>query len=204
MTADTSVLIDRDEQSLPLPVPEPSMSGGLSARSAVLAVAVLISIAVGAALFIGQGSGNVAPAEAPPAAPFSLPELRSGRPDVVLGRRPAQPTVVNFFAAWCEPCKRELPALRAAAAANPEITFLGVDHQDSRDDAIELLDTYGIEYPAGYDPKGGVAAQYAVRGLPATVFIGTDGRIVDFHQGELSAKELQQRLQSLTLKKASG
>jgi thiol-disulfide isomerase/thioredoxin len=176
----------------------------MSAKRAVVAVALLIAVAVAAALFIGQGGGSDGgngAAAARPAPTFTLPELREDRGQVALTAAPAKPTVVNFFAAWCEPCKRELPALQSAAAAHPDVAFLGVDHQDSRLDAIELLDAYGVTYPAGYDPRGDIAAKYAVRGLPATAFIDTDGRIVDFHQGELSAAELQQRLDRLTLRK---
>ena len=182
----------------------------MSARRAVVAVAVLITLTAAAAVFIGQASApdaatgdEVARAgsSARVAAPFTLPELRADRGAVALAAVPGKPTVVNFFAAWCEPCKRELPALRDASVANPGIAFLGVDHQDSREDAIELLDRYGITYPAGYDPRGDVAAKYFVRGLPATVFIGSDGTVVDFHQGELSAGELRERLDRLTLRK---
>ncbi|MDQ3107388.1 MAG: TlpA family protein disulfide reductase [Actinomycetota bacterium] len=176
----------------------------MSARGAVIAVAVLIAVSVGAALFIGaaDGSGDDDAATATrPAATFTLPELREDRGEVGLGATPGQATVVNFFAAWCEPCKKELPAMQAASEAYPNVAFLGVDHQDSRLDAIELLDSFGVTYPAGYDPRGDVAARYAVRGLPATVFIDADGRIVDFHQGELSAAELRERLDRLTLRK---
>jgi thiol-disulfide isomerase/thioredoxin len=179
----------------------------MTAGRAVIAVVVLIAVTAAAAVFIGQSTGTGGDGPGPStvtgrvAVPFTLPELRADRGDVVLAAKPAKPTVVNFFAWWCEPCKRELPALRDAAAAHPEIAFLGVDHQDSRDDAIELLDGFGVTYPAGYDPRGDVAAKYAVRGLPATVFIDTDGRIVDLHQGELSATELQERLDRLTLRK---
>ena len=184
----------------------PEMVTRMSARRAVIAVAVLISLTAAAAVFIGQASttddgttGAVDTGRV--AAPFTLPALRDGTGEVSLAAAPGTPTVVNFFAAWCEPCKRELPALAAAAAAHPEVSFLGVDHQDSRDDAIELLDRFGITYPAGYDPKGDIAAKYFVRGFPTTVFIGSDGRVVDFHQGELSAGELQERLDRLTLRK---
>lgn len=215
MTAEITAVADRplaDEMSSPVPgtgrggpsASAPDHHAGLNGPKAVAAVAVLIAVAVAVALFIGQGSdpgGSAAVDTGRTASPFRLPELREGRSEVVLTATPDQPTVVNFFAAWCEPCKRELPALQAAAAANPDVAFLGVDHQDSRLDAIELLDAYGVTYPAGYDPRGDVAARYAVRGLPATVFISTDGRIVDFHQGELSADELQERLDRLTLRK---
>ena len=171
----------------------------MSGPKAALAVAALIAVAVVAALFIGQGAAQRD--EARPAVPFRLPELREDRAAVELTATPEKPTVLNFFAAWCEPCKRELPALQAAAAGRPDIAFVGIDHQDSRLDAIELLDAYGVTYPAAYDPRGDLAGKYAVRGLPATVFISTDGRIVDFHQGELSADELRERLDRLTLHK---
>jgi thiol-disulfide isomerase/thioredoxin len=199
VTAETTAVADRAWSGV-------GSDAGMTARRAVVAVAALIAVAVAAALFIGRaGTGDDAGSASAPsgraATPFSLPELRDGRPPVVLTSSPEKPTVVNFFAAWCEPCKRELPALQAAAASHPDVAFLGVDHQDSRLDAIELLDAHGVTYPAGYDPRGDLAARYAVRGLPATVFIGTDGRIVDFHQGELSAAELQQRLDRLTLRK---
>ena len=188
----------------------PSLASRISTRRAVVAIAALIAVTAAVAVFIGQGSGSVSDTKGRasavagrPAAPFTLPELRADRPEVVLAAAPGRPTVVNFFANWCEPCKRELPAMQAASQAHPEVSFLGVDHQDSREDAIALLDHYGVSYPAGYDPKGDVAAEYFVRGLPATVFIDADGRIVDFHQGELTEKELQQRLDKLTLRKSA-
>lgn len=215
MSVDTSVKVDTAPPPPLSPPPRverhPSTTGGFSARTAVAAVAVLIAIAVGAALFIGAGgstppSGSLmedSSASGRPAPTFALPELREDRGEVSLAAAPAKPTVINFFAAWCEPCKRELPALRAAAAANPGVAFLGVDHQDSREDAVALLDKFGITYPAGYDPRGDIAARYGIRGLPATVFIGTDGRIVSLVQGEVSAKELQERLDHLISRNTS-
>jgi thiol-disulfide isomerase/thioredoxin len=185
----------------------PSLANRLSTRRAVVAIAMLIAVTAAVAVLIGSGSstddgGRASTAAGRAAAPFSLPDLRADRPPVELAAAPGKPTVVNFFANWCEPCKRELPAMQAAAASHPEVAFLGVDHQDSRQDAIELLDRHGVTYPAGYDPRGDVAAKYFVRGLPATVFIGADGRVVDFHQGELNANELQERLDKLTLRKS--
>ncbi len=215
MTADTSLVIDRQHDGAPSSPPSPpepgqAAAGGLSARTAVIAVAALISIAVGVALFIGNGDSptdtKLPAASAPstrPASPFSLPDLRGASTDVSLTASPGTLTVVNFFAAWCEPCKRELPALRAAAAANPGVRFVGVDHQDSREDAVELLDRFAIPYPAGFDPSGDVAARYGVRGLPATFFIDANGRILSAQQGELSPKQLEQHLAGLTLKKVA-
>ena len=179
----------------------------MSARRAVIAVAVLITLTAAAAVFIGQASSVDTPDATTEtgrvAVPFTLTALRAGEPDVTLAAKPDKPTVVNFFAWSCEPCKRELPALRDAAAANPDIAFLGVNFQASREDGIELLNRYGVTYPAGDDPRGDVGAKYAIRGLPATVFIDTDGRITALQHGELSPAELQEQLDRLTLRKAA-
>ncbi|MDP9441922.1 MAG: TlpA family protein disulfide reductase [Actinomycetota bacterium] len=177
----------------------------MRARTVVGLVAGLVALAAGVGLFIDQqGRGRTAAGGADSSArlapPFSLPELRPDRPPVTLAGAPGKPTVVNFFAAWCEPCKKELPVLRDASHRYAgTIQFLGVDHQDSRSDAIARLDEYGITYPAGYDPKGDVAASYGLRGLPGTVFIAGDGRVVDLHHGQITAADLEERLRRLTL-----
>ncbi len=177
----------------------------MRARTVVVLVGALVALAAGVGLFIDQqGRSRIASGGMDSAArlapPFSLPELRPDRPAVTLAAAPGKPTVVNFFAAWCEPCKKELPVLREASLRYAgTVAFLGVDHQDSRSDAIARLDEYRITYPAGYDPKGDVAARYGLRGLPGTVFIAADGRIVDLHHGQISAADLEQRLRRLTL-----
>ena len=177
----------------------------MSARRAVVAVAVLITLTAAAAVFIGQASDSIDPGEPAVvtgrlAAPFRIASLRPGEPDVVLAAKPAKPTVVNFFAWTCEPCKRELPALRDAAAANPDVAFLGVNWRSSREDGLELLARHGVTYPAGDDPTGDVGAKYAIRGLPATFFIDTDGRVTALQHGELSRAELREQLDRLTLR----
>jgi thiol-disulfide isomerase/thioredoxin len=179
----------------------------MSARRAVVAVALLISLTAAVALFIGQASDLDPEGESVDTGRrnigFTLPALRAGEPDVVLAATPDRPTVVNFFAWSCEPCKRELPALRDAAAAHPDVAFLGVNFQASREDGIELLDAHGVTYPAGDDPRGDVGAKYAIRGLPATVFIDTAGRITAVKHGELTPAELQRQLDRLTLRESA-
>jgi cytochrome c biogenesis protein CcmG/thiol:disulfide interchange protein DsbE len=185
-------------------------AGGVTARRAVLAVAVLlaaaVAVAVAALLERDRSATNAPPAGQATtigrATPFTLPSLRSPG-EVTLAAAPGKPTVLNFFAAWCEPCRQELPALRTAARDHPAVAFVGVDHQDSRDDAIAMLDEFAIAYPAGYDPKGEVATKYHVRGMPTTVFIDAQGRIVSVHQGALSAKDLADGLRQLTLQGGS-
>ena len=124
---------------------------------------------------------------------FDLPSVRDESTRVSLPD--GKPVVLNFFASWCEPCKDELPVLREAAGERgEEVTFLGVAHLDHRDDAREMLDEFGITYPAGSDPAGETAPRYRLRGLPGTVFIRADGTIASVKHGEIEAAELDERI----------
>ena len=118
---------------------------------------------------------------------------------VDLGALEGKPVVLNFFAAWCDPCRRELPLLvREASRLEDKVAFVGVDVQDSRSRATDLLAEAGVRYPAAYDPKAAVAAGYKVYArLPATFFIDADGRIVDQALGEMNRARLRAGLAAL-------
>ncbi len=112
---------------------------------------------------------------------------------------PGAPTVINFFASWCGPCKEEMPALQAAAQRSAgQVAFVGVGHQDSRTRGVDMLEETGVTYPAAYDPQGSVAAAYGLRrGLPATVFVAADGTIRETVLGPLDLDELNAKIQHL-------
>jgi cytochrome c biogenesis protein CcmG, thiol:disulfide interchange protein DsbE len=133
------------------------------------------------------GSGGVA------APDFVRPEVRSGRPPLRLAAFKGKPVVLNFWAAWCDPCAREMPALqRAHAELGDRVAFVGVDGMDSRRNALALLHKAGTSYAAAYDPTDAIWHQYHLLGRPTTVFIGADGRIKNRHAGPLTTAQLLQ------------
>jgi hypothetical protein len=71
------------------------------------------------------------------------------------------------------------------------IQFVGIDHQDTRPTALSLLHDTGVTYPTGFDPDGHTAFDYGLVGMPTTVFISADGKVLDQHTGQLSEHELQ-------------
>jgi cytochrome c biogenesis protein CcmG/thiol:disulfide interchange protein DsbE len=131
---------------------------------------------------------------------FELPAVREGALPVVFDAHPRTAVVLNFFAAWCDPCHAELPLLARAASrpsAASSVEFLGVDYQDNRSLAVELLDQSGVHFPTGYDPDTAVSRRWGIDGLPITVFIAPGGRVVDFHRGQLTQGQLDRRLAQL-------
>ena len=130
---------------------------------------------------------------------FRLPDVRDDRPAVDLAALEGRPVVLNFLAAWCDPCRRELPLLVAASKdRRDEVAFVGVDVQDSRSRATDLLAETGVAFPVAYDPKAAVAGAYGVYArLPATFFIDGRGRVVEQVLGEIGQERLDAALRKL-------
>ncbi|MGH9244295.1 MAG: TlpA family protein disulfide reductase [Acidimicrobiales bacterium] len=96
------------------------------------------------------------------------------------------------------PCIREMPAFEEVhREMEDRVVFLGVNHQDLRDEALDLLAMTRVTYPSGYDPSGDTALDYGLVGMPTTVFISADGEILSVNTGELSGDGLRQSIRML-------
>ena len=105
-----------------------------------------------------------------------------------------QATLVNIFASWCGPCRAEMPMLIEASEANPDITFLGIDHMDRRSDGEAFVDEFGIEFATIHDIDGDVAFAVGGRGMPTTVVFDRDGRLAGRVVGEVTPASLENLL----------
>lgn len=112
--------------------------------------------------------------------------------------RLAGPAVVNLWASWCGPCRKEMPMLAKAALANPDVRFVGINTQDRSEAAADLLAQTGVTYPQLVDVDAVVLGYTRVPGLPVTLALDADGAVVDRVIGEISADELATLLDSLT------
>ena len=122
---------------------------------------------------------------------FSLPGL-DGRPHK-LSDWQGQPLVINFWATWCEPCRREIPLLEGIRRENTkngiEIVGIAVDHRDA---VREFAQKLGINYPLLVGETGGLEAVDAFgmdTVLPFTVFADARGDVVTLKIGELHRDE---------------
>ena len=133
-----------------------------------------------------------------PAPGFRLPSLTDGTTTVALVDFRGRPVVLNFWASWCLPCRREMPLLAAAdRRLGGAVSFVGVNYQDTTEEALALVDDTGVTYPSGVDSDGEVGRSYGLYGMPTTVFIAADGRIVGRYLGEMSTATLDRFLVQL-------
>lgn len=101
------------------------------------------------------------------------------------------PVVVNFWASWCPPCIAEMPDLEAVhQAAAGDVTFIGINTQDTAEQAEALVGETGVSYQLLRDPDGALFQAFGVFGMPSTFYVDADGTIVDRHTGLLTRDAL--------------
>lgn len=173
----------------------PSQRGGWWRRGKWLIAAVVAgSVIVTVAVLVGASPPSP-PERGTPlsgAAPaFELEGLRDPERTVSLSDFEGRPVVVNFFAAWCAPCRREMPALESVyEQVKGDVAFVGIDTRDIRSDALALLEETGVSYPAGIDPEGKVAERLGIYGIPTTVFVSAGGALLEQVTGEMTEERL--------------
>ena len=108
-----------------------------------------------------------------------------------------KPVVLNFWASWCGPCKSEMPDFEAAYQTYGEnIQFLMVNmtdgYQETVSSAKNFIQATGYTFPVFYDSDTEAARAYSVYSIPTTYFIDSDGYIIAWGSGALSAENLQE------------
>ena len=117
-----------------------------------------------------------------------------GRP-VTLHSLRGQPTVINLWATWCAPCRREMPMLAAAQKAMPHIRFVFADQGEATGAVQRYLQRERLSLDhVLIDPNMELSKWYGARGYPTTLFIDADGLLRDIQIGELSQGTLAARL----------
>ncbi len=109
-----------------------------------------------------------------------------------------RPVVVNLWATWCPPCRREMPMMADVAASNDAATFVFVNQGEGREVIDRYLKTENLKLDhVALDSLREFGGHYAVPGLPATLFIGSDGTLQSVHMGEISREALAAGVQKI-------
>ncbi|OAD15837.1 prolipoprotein diacylglyceryl transferase family protein [Achromobacter insolitus] len=159
--------------------------------------ALLGALALASVAWVGGGRWLAPAAQAPSElASLALRQL-DGAP-AELAAFHGKPTVINLWASWCPPCRREMPAFAAAQAAHPGVNFVFLNQAEASPAVAQFLAQHAPSLRnVLLDPEGAASRDMSNRGLPATLFLDAQGRLVDLRVGELSAASLAQRLDAI-------
>jgi thiol-disulfide isomerase/thioredoxin len=127
-----------------------------------------------------------------------LPEMSlqslAGVP-VALSQFEGKPTVINLWATWCPPCRREMPVLLQAQAERPDVNFVFLNQGETASRVQEFLAAQRLPLRnVLLDPRGEAGIRLGHRALPTTLFFDSRGQLLATRVGELSRATLAQRL----------
>ena len=110
-----------------------------------------------------------------------------------------RPMVLNLWATWCPPCRREMPMMTELAAAMPEVDFVFANQGESNTRIVGFLTREGLPM-AGMvrDPQSRLMARLGAMGLPTTLVFDAEGRLVAGQMGEVSRAALTRMIADAT------
>lgn len=147
-----------------------------------------------------NGQPPPSPREGFSAPDFTLELLGGG--EVTLSDLRGQVVMVNLWASWCPPCRKEMPDIEQVYQDFKEdglvVLAVNTTYQDTEAGAAAFIQEFGLTFPVPLDRTGVVARQYQLRGLPTTYFIDRDGVIQSVVVGgPMSASLIRSKVQDL-------
>ncbi|MDO8616678.1 MAG: redoxin domain-containing protein [Dehalococcoidia bacterium] len=139
---------------------------------------------------------DVAPQPGALAPDFLLEQLTGG--ELRLSDLRGRPVVLNFWATWCAPCRKEMPQFVQAYDRYQDqgLVIVAVNLQEGKGIVRPFADDFGIKFPIAIDRDGEVGDRYRLLGLPTTFFIGRDGVVRSVFTGPFLEKQRGTNVQS--------
>ncbi|WP_169713689.1 TlpA family protein disulfide reductase [Paludifilum halophilum] len=152
----------------------------------------------------GDESNQPTGGEAKPAEGFEAPDFTLKTLDgktVTLSDNDGKPSIINVWASWCPPCKKEMPLLQKAYKKyGDQVNFhmVNLTIQDNKEKMESYLEEKEFTFPVLLDETGEIVESYGVVGIPQTYAVDEKGKVIRHIQGEMSEKQLEELMKELT------
>lgn len=146
----------------------------------------------------GEGDAGIEPQPGKPLksgnkAPDFTAELIDGS-TVTLSDFKGKPVIINFWATWCGPCVKEMPAFeRLKENYGDEIGILAVNCGEDADTIKDFADANGYTFPIALDEEYQVSMLYPTNSIPYTVVINGNGKVTHVSSGAVDADTMYER-----------
>ena len=191
----------------------------MNRKSLILTAAALLLILVGAlvgytylsrgesAPQLSENDGEAAVEGEDESAPQPAPDFTvydaEGNGITLSALMDGKPTVLNFWASWCGPCRSEMPHIQEAyERLGGEVSFVMINMTDGQRETQESAEEYmaesGWTFPIYFDSDYDAAMTYGAYSLPQTYFIDAEGRLIAAARGPMSAEVLQSGIDMIT------
>ena len=152
-------------------------------KSASLALAATVALALPSLPALALNPGQAAP------------DVELGVGAERLSKLKGKVVYVDFWASWCGPCRQSFPWMNEMQSkyGAKGLQIVGVNLDAKRADADQFLAQLPARFSVGFDAKGDLARHFGVKGMPTSVLIGPDGKVLAVHQGfkDEDRKELE-------------
>lgn len=153
-------------------------------------VVILVGVVAGCGSTTDSSGGDGADA----LSSVDLTPLADAAP-IRLGGATDTPTVLNVWATWCAPCRKEMPAFEEVSGTYEGVVrFVGVNLGDTESSARQFIVDTGVTFDQYLDLQSDVQAALSITTMPATAFIRADGSVAAVHNGALDTAELEAML----------
>ena len=191
----------------------------MNRKSLILTAAALLLIIVGAlvgytylsrgesAPQLSENDGEAAVEGEDESAPQPAPDFTvydaEGNEITLSALMDGKPTVLNFWASWCGPCRSEMPHIQEAyERLGGEVSFVMINMTDGQRETQESAEEYmaesGWTFPIYFDSDYDAAMTYGAYSLPQTYFIDAEGHLIAAARGSMSAEVLQSGIDMIT------
>ncbi len=142
-----------------------------SLRCVVAGLAIAVSSHCAMALDVGQQAPDF--------------DLLGQKGNVKLSDYKGKAVYLDFWASWCGPCKQSFPWMNDMQSkyAAQGFAVIGINVDAKQADAVNFLQTTPAKFDVAFDAKGASPRSYGIKGMPSSVLIGPDGKVLAVHAG---------------------